>query len=128
MPVAVDPKPSRQRFDQHPRAIRKKPQAVVLDDEAEARLRMSEAEYRRELFRSFVKWAREHDGVVISVPWQSPAVVLVPLGDGQDSELEIALRNLRKYPVTKVPGTMTRLSHGIFETMRPIEIRLWPRG
>jgi hypothetical protein len=123
--AAIDPK--NRRWDSHPRVARKAKPKVALDDN-ELHLVLPEKQYREQLFRSFVAFCREHDGVVISVPWRSPAVVLVPLGDGQDSELEIALRNLKKYPVTKVPGTMTRLSHGIFETMRPIEIRLWPRG
>jgi hypothetical protein len=122
--AAIDAK-SKRRWDNHPRIVRKKPQPIVLDDEAEARLRMSEAEYRRELFRSFVKWAREHDGVVISQPWHSPALVLVPLGDGETSALEIALERLPKYKVTKLPATATRLSHGIFQTMRQIEVHLW---
>ena len=118
---------SKRRWDSHPRVARKAKPRVALDD-TEAHFLLPEKQYRELLFHDFVRFCRDHDGVVISVPWQSPAVVLVPLGDGQDSELEIALRNLRKYPVTKVPGTMTRLSHGIFETMRPTEIRLWPRG
>jgi len=38
------------RLDKWSRIVRKKPQPVVLDDDAEARLQMSETEYRRELF------------------------------------------------------------------------------
>ena len=122
MPVAVDPKP-RQNLGEHPRAIRKKPQPAALTDDP--LLYRSEKTYREQLFRDFVKFCRDHGGFVVSVPWQSPAVVQVPLGDGETSRLEIALQQLPKYRVVQLPGTAARLSHGVFETMRELEVRLW---
>ena len=71
----------------------------------------SEKEYRETLFRDFVKFCRDHGGLVISVPWTSPALVLVPLGDGETSRLEIALQRLPKYRVVKLPSMAARLSH-----------------
>ena len=121
MPAAIDPKRPKQRFDQHPRL--KKPAPLV--DEAEARLLVaSEKEYREILFRDFVKFCRDRGGIVISQPWHSPAVVLVPLGE--PSRLEIALSCLPKYPFVQLPGTAARLSHGAFSELRRIAVRLWP--
>jgi hypothetical protein len=126
---AIDAKPTKRRFDQSPRLARKAKKPAPLIDPVEARLATaSEKEYREILFRDFVKFCREHDAVVISQPWQSPAVVLVPLGDGETSRLEIAMLRLPKYRVTKLPATTTRLSHQIFETMRQLEVHLWSRG
>jgi hypothetical protein len=121
MPVAVDPKPSRQRFDQHPRAIRKKPQAVVLDDEAEARLRMTEAEYRRELFRSFVSYCRDAGSWVVSAPFERQCRVLMP----PDSPLLERLAQLPKYPVVKMPGISHRLQGGRFIPVIELQVTLW---
>jgi hypothetical protein len=125
MAVAVDPKPSRQRFDQHPRPVRKAKPKVALDD-AEAHLMLPEKQYRELLFRDFVRFCRDHDAFVVSVPWRSPVTVQVRLADGEPSRLEIALQQLPKYRVMKLPSTAARLSHGVFETMRQIEVRLWP--
>jgi len=117
----------RQRLDCHPRAVRKKAKPAPLLDDLDARLLMAadEKTYREILFRDFVKFCRDHDGFVVSQPWRSPAVVLVPLGDGETSRLEIALSCLPKYRVVKLPSTAARLSHGVFETMRQIEVQLW---
>jgi hypothetical protein len=111
------------RLDHHPRVIRKKKPVAVLDDD-QARLTLPEKQYRELLFKEFVSFARQHDGVVISVPWRSPAVVLVPLGE--PSRLEIALSCLPKYPFVQLPGTAARLSHGAFSELRRIAVRLWP--
>jgi hypothetical protein len=122
MPAAIDPKPPRQRFDQHPRAVRKKPpQPVVLDDEAKARLRMTEAEYRRELFRSFVKWARECNAWVVSAPFERRCRVLVPDG----SRLLERLKQLPRYPVVILPNVSQRLQAGRFIPVQEIEVELW---
>jgi hypothetical protein len=120
--AAIDAKPSRPRFDQHPRAIRKKPpQPVVLDDDAEARLRMSEAEYRRELFRSFVAFCRDCNAWVVSAPFERRCRVLVPDG----SDLLERLAQLPRYPVATIPGISHRLTHGRFVPVREIEVQLW---
>jgi hypothetical protein len=50
--------------------------------------------------------------------------VLVPPGD-DDSQLEIAMRSLPKYRVTKLMSTATRLAHGTFKQMCEIEVQLW---
>jgi hypothetical protein len=110
------------RLDHHPRVVRKKKPVAILDD-AEAHLVLPEKQYRELLWLDFCRFARQHDAVVISVPWRSPAIVLVPLGE--PSRLEIALSRLPKYPFAKLPATAARLSHGVFETMRQIEVRLW---
>jgi hypothetical protein len=86
MPVA----PPKQNLGAHPRAVRKKPQPVALIDDP--LLYRNEKAYREALFRDFVKFCREHGGFVVSQPWRSPATVLVPLGDGETSRLEIAAR------------------------------------
>jgi hypothetical protein len=122
--TAIDAKPPKQRFDQHPHLKRQAKPKVALDD-IEAHLVLPEKEYRELLFRDFVKFCREHDAFVVSVPWRMPARVLVPLGDGETSRLEIALQQLPKYRVVKLPNTAARLSHGVFETMRELEVRLW---
>jgi hypothetical protein len=116
------------RLDHHPRAVRRaKPKPATLDDDTEARLRMNERDYRASLWLDFARFARKHGGIVISRPSASPVCVLVPVGDGEESPFEIAMRSKPKYPVTKSLGTMVRLSNlGLFETMRPVEVRLWP--
>ena len=116
---------SRRRWDSHPRVARKAKPKVALDD-TEAHLVLPEKQYRELLFRDFVRFCRDHDAFVVSVPWQSPAVVMVPLGDGETSRLEIALQQLPKYRVTQLPGTAARLSHGAFREMRRIAVTLWP--
>jgi hypothetical protein len=115
---------AKQRLDCHPRVVRKKKPVAVLDDDQARLMFADEKTFRETLFRDFVKFCREHDGVVISVPWQSPAIVLVPLGE--PSRLEIALSCLPKYPFVKLPSTAARLSHGVFYEMRQIAVRLWP--
>jgi hypothetical protein len=124
---AIDAKPAKPDLSRHPRLKRTKPKPAPLSDDAEARLLLitNEKEYREILFRDFVKFCREHDGFVVSQPWHSPALVLVPLRDGETSRLEIALQRLPKYRVLKLPSTAARLSHGVSETMRQIEVTLW---
>jgi hypothetical protein len=125
MAVAIDAKPSKQRFDQHPRLKRLKPKPAPLQDEAEARLLIAdEKTFRETLFRDFVKFCRDHGAYVVSVPWHSPARVLVP-PDGETSALEIALARLPKYRVVQIPAMAVRLSHGVFSDMRQIEVTLW---
>src|SRR5262249_31740903 len=109
--------PGPARFDVRPRLARKAKPKVALDD-TEAHLLLPEKQYRELLWLDFCRFCRQHDAFVVSVPWRSPARVLVPLGDGQDSELEIALSCLPKYRVVKLPSTAARLSHRGFETMR----------
>src|SRR6516165_4253435 len=58
------------RLDKWPRIVSKKPLPVVLDDDAEARLQMSETQYRRELFRSFVAFCRDAGAWVVSAPFE----------------------------------------------------------
>jgi len=124
--TTIPAKRSTRRWDNNPRIVRKaKPKQVALDDD-EARLRLPEKEFRELLFRDFVRFCRAHRGVVISTPWCSPAVVQVPLGDGETSRLEIALARLPKYPFIRLPGTAARLAHGAFSEMRRIEVCLWP--
>jgi|SRR5262249_38403191 len=112
----------KQRFDQAPLAVRKKPQPAALTDHP--LLYRSEKAYREALFRDFVKFASSYGGVVISVPWCSPAVVLVELGE--NSPLEKALQAVPRFKVTRLPGTAIRLSHGRFRELRSISVVLWP--
>jgi hypothetical protein len=126
--TAIPVKHSTRRWDCNPRIVRKKPEPITIDD-PEAHLRFAdERTFRNALWLDFARYARSYGGIVISRPSVSPVTVLVGLGDGEDSPLEIALRSLPKYSVIKLPGTMMRLSHAVFVSMRPIEIRLWPRG
>jgi len=94
----------------------------LLDDEAEARLRMSEAEYRRELFRSFVKFARECNAWVVSPPFERRCRVLVPDG----SDLLERLAQLPRFPVVKMPNVSQRLQGGRFIEVQEIQVTLWP--
>jgi hypothetical protein len=119
--AAIDLKPSKRGWDNNPRIVRKKPQPVVLDDEAEARLRMSEDEYRRELFRSFVAYCRDAGSWVITPPFERRCRVLVPDG----SPLLERLAQLPRYPVATLPGISHRLTHGRFVPVREIEVTLW---
>jgi hypothetical protein len=126
--TAIDPKRPKQNLGAHPRLKRVKPKPAPLLDDLEARLLMvtDEKTYRETLFRDFVKFCREHDGVVVSVPWQSPARVLVPLGDdGEKSRLEKAFERFPKYRIVKLPAMVSRLSHGVFQTMQQLSIELW---
>jgi hypothetical protein len=123
MPVAVDPKQTKTRWDSRPRIVRKKPQPIVLDDEAEARLRMSEAEYRRELFRSFVKFARECNAWVVSPPFERRCRVLVPDG----STILERLSQLPKYPVARSGAISQFLHGGRMVPVTEIFVQLWPR-
>jgi hypothetical protein len=112
------------RLDKHPRIVRKKPQPVVLDDDAEARLRMSESEYRRELFRSFVEFARDCGAWVVSPPFYRNCRVLVPDG----SPLLERLGQLpKKYPVARSPAMSQFLHGGRTIPVTEIFVQLWAR-
>jgi hypothetical protein len=121
---AISAKPSKQGFDQAPRLARKAKKPAPLIDPVEARLATaSEKEFREILFKDFVRFVHQRGGVVVSQPWRSPAVVLVPLGE--TSELEKALEALSRYKFTKLPGTEMRLAHGTFRQMVKLGIVLW---
>jgi hypothetical protein len=103
MPIAIDAKPSKQRFDQHPRLARiarKKPVPVILGDDAEQvklSYGLSEREYRDRLFRDFCDFCRKHNAWVIS-----------PSHEGSTLRAFPAVPNLRQAALaqtTQAPGT-----------------------
>src|SRR5262249_26823748 len=97
MPGAIDPKPPRQRFDQHPRVVRRaKPKSAVLDD-AEPHLLLPEKEYRRRLWNDFAAFVKSHGGFVVSPPDHGTVRCHVRLADGEPSPLEKAMQALPKY-------------------------------
>lgn len=122
--MTAAPKPPK-RFDVHPRAVRKKVKPASLLDDDEAHLLLPEKEYRQRLWNDFAAFVKSHGGVVISPPDHGTVRCQVRLADGEVSGLEKSLQALPKYKVTKSPSTATRLSHGVFETMRELEVRLW---
>jgi hypothetical protein len=124
MATAIPAKRAARRWDSHPRVARRaKPKAAVLED-AEAHLLLPEKEYRQLLWRDFAKFVKTHGGYVVSPPDHGTVRCQVRLADG-DSQLEIAMRSLPKYRVTKLMSTATRLSHGTFQQMSELEITLW---
>jgi hypothetical protein len=124
--TAIDTKPSRRRFDQAPRLKRQKPTPAPLLDDAEARLLIAdEKTYRRHLWDDFARFARSHGGYVVSVPCHSPVRVQVP---AEDTSLENAMASLPRYRVIKLGSIGSRLAHGVCQTMRELEIYLWPRA
>jgi len=119
--AAIDPRPSKRRWDNHPRVARKKPQPVALDD-PEAYLRIAdEKQFRAELWHQFAKFARELGGFIITPPSHSP--VRLQLVDG--SPLLERLAQLPRYPVVKLPNVSHRLAYGRFVPVREIEVQLW---
>ena len=121
---AIDAKPPRQRFDQHPRFARRKVKPAPLLDDAEAQLLLPEKEYRQRLWNDFAAFVKSHGAFIVSPPDHGTVRCQVRLTDG-DSQLEIAMRRLPKYRVTKLMSTATRLSHGTFQQMGELEITLW---
>jgi hypothetical protein len=126
MPGAIDQKPTKQRFDQHPRLKRKATKPAPLIDDAEARLKIADEKlFRAALWADFAKFAKSHGAFVVSPPDHSPVRCQVLLSDGEISPLEIAMRALPKYPVVKLPTMAARLAHGAFQRMHELEIVLW---
>jgi len=119
MPVAVDPKPSKQRFDQHPRIVRKKPQPAALTDDP--LLYRSEKAYRDALWRDFVRFVRDAGAWVVTPPAEGRARCQMPDG----SPLLERLAQLPRFPVATLPGMLHRLTHGRFVPVREIEVQLW---
>jgi len=113
------------RFDLAPRLARRpKPTPATIDDDSEARFRLDEKQYRRELWNDFAKFAKSHGGYVVSVPAHSPVRVQVP---AEDTSLEKAMTSLPRYRVVKLGSMASRLAHGIWQSCRELEIYLWPR-
>jgi hypothetical protein len=110
MTAAIDPKPPKRRFDQHPRlarVARKKPPVTLGDDAAQVMLfyGLSERDYRETLFRDFVRFCRDAGAWVVSAPFERRCRVLMP----PDSPLLERLAQLPKYPVVKMPNVQHRL-------------------
>ena len=84
--TAIDSKPPKQRFDQHPRLariVRKKPAPVTLGDDAEqVKLfyGLTEREFRWKLFQDFCDFCRKHDAWVITPSHQGQTRVQVAEG------------------------------------------------
>ena len=100
--VTIDPRPSKRRFDTHPRAVRKKPQPVALTDDP--LLYRDEKTYRETLFRDFVRFCRDAGSWVVTPPFERRCRVLVPDG----SPLLERLAQLPRYPVATIPGISHR--------------------
>jgi hypothetical protein len=113
------------RFDVRERLKRVKPKPAPLLDDIVARLLLTanEREYRRILFRDFVKLARDCNAWVISPPYERRCRVLLP----PDSTLLQRLAELPRFPVVKIPGISQRLTHGRFVSVQEIEVQLWRR-
>jgi hypothetical protein len=121
MPVAVDPKQTRQRLDNHPRLARKATKPAPLIVPIAALMYRDENQYRRALFRDFVLFCRDAGAWVISTPLERQCRVQVPDG----SPLLERLAQLPRFPVATLPGTSHRLTHGRFVPVREIEVQLW---
>jgi len=113
--AAIDPK----RLDQHPRAVRKKPQPAALTDDP--LLYRDEKTYRNRLWHDFVKFARECGAWVVTPPAEGRVRCQMPDG----SPLLERLAQLPRYPVVKLPNVSHRLTHGRFVPVREIEVQLW---
>jgi hypothetical protein len=131
MPVAVDQKATRQRLDNHPRlaprlAKKRKAPVTLGEDAAEAMLLngFSEREYRERLWIEFSRFARSHHGYVVSRPFANPARVQVP---AENTSFENAMASLPRYRLVKLGSLSSRLAHQVWQTMRELEIWLWPR-
>ena len=124
MATAVPAKPGKVNLGALPRIVRKKKPEVTLDDTEEARLRMSEGEYRRELFKDFCRFCRDAGAWVISSPLERVCRVQMPDG----SPLVERLARRPKYPVVISPGVTHRLQGGRFIEVQEIQVTLWSRG
>jgi hypothetical protein len=94
-------------------------------DDAEAQLLLPEKEFRRRLWSDFAAFVKLHGGYVVSPPDHGTVRCQVRLGDGETSPLEIALQRFPKYRVLRLPAMAARLSHGLFEQVRELDIELW---
>jgi hypothetical protein len=127
--TAIDAKPSKQRFDRHPRlarVARKKPTPVTLGDDAASVMLfygLSERAYRERLFADFCRFCRLHGGWVVSPSHQGRAHVQI--AEGSASALLEKLAQWPRYPVVKLPGVSHRLTHGRFISVTEIQVTLW---
>jgi hypothetical protein len=117
--AAIDPKPSKRRWDNHPRVVRKKPQPVALTDDP--LLYRDEKAYRLALWRDFVRFVRDAGAWVVTTPAQGNVRCQVPA----DSPLLERLAQLPRYPVVKLPSVSHRLALGRFVPVREIQVTLW---
>jgi hypothetical protein len=122
MATAIPTKQPVQNLGAHPRPQRKAVKPAPLIDPVAALMYRDENQYRRILFRDFVKLARDCGAWVISPPFDPRCRVLVPDG----STILERLAELPRFPVVKMPGTSHRLTHGRFVPVQEIEVRLWP--
>jgi hypothetical protein len=121
--AAIDTKPPKQNLGEHPRAVRKKPQpAALIDDPL---LYRDEKTYRHRLWNDFAAFVKSYGGHTISPPDHSPVRVQVP---ADDTSLENAMASLPRYRTVKLANVSSRLAHGVWQSMRELEIYLWPRG
>jgi hypothetical protein len=117
--AAIDPKPSKRRWDNHPRVVRKKPQPVALTDDP--LLYRDEKQYHLALWRDFVRFARDAGAWVVTPPAEGRVRCQVPA----DSPLLERLEQLPRYPVVKLPSVSHRLTHGRFIEVSEILVQLW---
>jgi hypothetical protein len=126
MAVGIDPKPPKQRFDQH-RLVRKKLKAAPATlggDAAEVMLYwgLSEREYRAKLWNEFAAFCRQNSAWAITPPHEGR--VRVQLAEG--SMLLDRLAPLqKKYPVAILSNPSHRLTHGRFVPVTEIQVTLW---
>jgi hypothetical protein len=120
MATAIDPKSAKQNLGAHPRPKRKAIKPAPLIDPVAALMYRDETEYRRALFRDFVKFARECNSWVVSPPFDPRCRVLMPDG----SPLLERLAQLPRYPVVRI-GKTSRLAHGKFMDVDIVEVTLW---
>jgi len=119
MPVAVDPKPVKRRWDNNPRIVRKKPQPAALTDDP--LLYRDEKTYRNQLWHDFVRFVRDAGGWVATPPAEGRARCQVPDG----SPLLERLAQLLRFPVVELSGISHRLQGGRFIPVTEIEVTLW---
>ena len=125
--AAIDSRPSKGRWDNHPRVARiakqKKPASVLGDDPAQFQLfwGLSEKAYREKLFADLCSFCRQHNAWVISPSHQGRAVIQVAEGSAL---LELLAQWLR-FSVATLPGTSHRLQAGRFIPVTEIQVTLW---
>jgi len=120
--AAIPAKRLGRRWDCNPRIVRKKREPITIDD-PEAHLRFAdEKTFRNALWLDFARFARSHGGIVISRPSVSPVRVQVP---AEDTSLEKAMASLPRYRTVKLGNMSSRLAHGVWQSMRELEIHLW---